>query len=61
MHILIIGEVSYGDDGELQLAAAKVSDLSGDPDSFSMWLCEVIDAKLQLAQHSASANGAGLL
>jgi hypothetical protein len=58
MYVMVIGDVSYGEDGKLQLTAAKASDLSNDSDSFAMWLCEVIDVQLELARNNASASSA---
>ena len=51
MYIMAIGEASFGADGcGLQLLSAKVADLTDDPDRFAMWLCEVVDARLELSR-----------
>ncbi len=49
MYIMAIGEATLGECG-LHLLAAKVVDLTDDPDRLAMWFCEVVDAQLELTR-----------
>ena len=54
MYVLAIGELASGQPGdEPSLVASKVTDITRGPDRLAMWMCEVIDAQLQLARAGA--------
>ncbi len=53
-YTMVIGEATRGRGGGMQLLVAKLASLTEDPDRFSMWLCEVVDAQLELARADAS-------
>ena len=51
MYVLAVGFVMASQPyAELTMEPSKITNISHDPDRLSMWMCEVMDAQLELTR-----------